>query len=432
MAERALKNQGTYICAINLFWLDMMRSATPGVPLSRQRVEALATHVFGDGVAAPPPFVKKLLECQALHVAAPMPDCPAGLQMISPDEYCHCILAACAQQLPKHKDRWEIILRSIPCVFSDVPSEKLWVQSWNNRNEISQEFESLSRTALQTSVEVALLKARADKDLNRTLKSDEFSQWLKDEGLKKATNQQEMSKNLIDTALYVYKRIQTDDVAAPIKALENLYGTSSCFNQMTLLHGVLSKPAPQHMPFVVQSIQDWIMRKKVEMSELTKGTLLGDKHVCGYVTLFEYKHQVLNHWITVVVPRAKILEKDRVAIQRALANHQACEQYMWGDDLAWQGSLLPSSLDCLDFLEARMIFKSSSCVFNLRLFLCLCALARSWCMTANSTTFCDLLPARRKAQKKFWIWMERLKAGRLLSVNVKTNWSLPKWQPKGS
>ena len=55
------------------------------------------------------------------------------------------------------------------------------------------------------------------------------------------------------------------------------------------------------------------MRKKVEMSELTKGTLLGDKHACGFVSLFEYKHQVLNHWITVVVPRAKILEKDRVA-----------------------------------------------------------------------------------------------------------------------
>ena len=94
MAERALQNQGSYICAINLFWLDFMRSSTPGVPLNRQQVLALAGHVFGDGVAAPPPFVKRLLECQSPHVVVPMPAMPSGLVMISPDEFCHCILAA--------------------------------------------------------------------------------------------------------------------------------------------------------------------------------------------------------------------------------------------------------------------------------------------------------------------------------------------------
>ena len=204
MAVRALGNQAAYLAAVNLLWIDFTRSACPGVPLSRKRVLQLAEFMYPDEVV--PAFVKKTFEVLAAGTEQDQQKQPQGLLLLSPDEYGHAILAACAAQLPKNKERWEIILRSVPCMFSLVPPENVWIASWNNRNEITQEYESLSRSALQTATEIALLKHRADLEKCRTLKTDEFAQWLKEQGLKKATSQQDMSKNFLDSALFVAKK----------------------------------------------------------------------------------------------------------------------------------------------------------------------------------------------------------------------------------
>ena len=172
-----------------------------------------------------------------------------------------------------------------------------------------------------------------------------------EESIKPARHEQESDRERV----VCVQKIQSADVAVPIRDLENKYGAQSCFNQMTLLFGILNKPASQHLSFVVRSIHDWLMREKLDMADLTKTTLLGNNHVVGYVTLFEYKHEVLQHWISVVIPRAKLFNKDRVCIQQALENHEACEKYMWGKEVAWQGTLLASSLDCLEFLEAGVV-----------------------------------------------------------------------------
>ena len=142
---------------------------------SRKRVELLADYLFS-GQDGYPAFVKKLLEVQVPRMEK-MPVQPSALVMISPDEYAHAILAGAARTLPQHKERWSIVLRSVPCCFSTTADEELWIAAWNNRNEIAQEYESLSRSALQTATEVTLLKERADKDMCRTLKNEEFADW---------------------------------------------------------------------------------------------------------------------------------------------------------------------------------------------------------------------------------------------------------------
>ena len=347
-AGKAISNQGSYICAINLFWLDFVRSSCPGVPLSRKRVEQLADYLFGQGDGYPG-FIKKLLEVQVPRVDK-MPEQPSALVMISPDEYAHAILAGAARVLPKHKDRWNTILRSVPCCFTNIAEEQLWTAAWNNRNEITQEYESLSRTALQTASEVTLLKQRADKDMCRTLKADEFSEWLKKAGLRKASSQQDMSANLINSALIVGRRLQGDEVV-PIREIENRYRTRSCFNDMTKLHGICTKVSPGSIGFVIRSIHDWIMRCKIENEDVSKKALFGDNHTCGLVTLFEFKLNLLDHWVVSVMPRAKILEKDRMAIKKALEHHEQCNRMMWGRDVAWQGSLQRSSQEALQFIE---------------------------------------------------------------------------------
>ena len=110
MAERALGNQNLYIAAGNLFWLDFLKSQAPGVPLRRQAVQQLGEFLW-PASQVKPAFLVKLLEVEAPK--GNMPTTPSGLSMLSPEGYAHAALYAAARDLPKHKDEWAIVLRSV-------------------------------------------------------------------------------------------------------------------------------------------------------------------------------------------------------------------------------------------------------------------------------------------------------------------------------
>ena len=55
-AERALNNQGNYIAGCNIFALDLLKSATPRVPLNRRSVQMLADFVWPQGSLEKPTF----------------------------------------------------------------------------------------------------------------------------------------------------------------------------------------------------------------------------------------------------------------------------------------------------------------------------------------------------------------------------------------
>ena len=208
----------------------------------------------------------------------------------------------------------------------------------------------MSRSALQTTAEVTLLKERADTDMCRTLKNEEFADWLKRAGLRKASSQQDMSATLINSALQVGKHLQGDEVVPIIRDIENKnkYGTKSCFNDMTKLHSICTKVSPNSIGFVIRCIHDWITRGKIEHEDISKKALLGHS---GLLTLFEVKLNLLDYWVVSVMPRAKILEKDRLAIKKALESHEQCREMVWGRDVPWQGTLQRSSQETLQFIE---------------------------------------------------------------------------------
>ena len=119
-------------------------------------------------VAGKPGQVKPAFLVKLLEVEAPkgnMPTTPSGLSMLSPEGYAHAALYAAARDLPKHNDEWAIVLRSVPLAFVVLPDAQndTWVYAWNARNIITEEFESLSRTAFQLSTEIALMKKRLEK-----------------------------------------------------------------------------------------------------------------------------------------------------------------------------------------------------------------------------------------------------------------------------
>lgn len=108
-AKVALEVHGSYIASCNLYWLDMWKNPAPGVPLSRDRIAALAKFYFPDDRNNN--FFQKLLEVQ-VDVGA-LTEKPSGLVVISPLEIIHAIVLKAAEQLGRDgvtaacKDSWK-------------------------------------------------------------------------------------------------------------------------------------------------------------------------------------------------------------------------------------------------------------------------------------------------------------------------------------
>jgi len=80
-----------------MYWLDSWKNPAPGVPLSRARVQQLASFYFPENRSNN--FFQKLVEVQV--DAATLTDKPAGLVVISPLEILHAIFLKAAEDLGK-------------------------------------------------------------------------------------------------------------------------------------------------------------------------------------------------------------------------------------------------------------------------------------------------------------------------------------------
>ena len=286
---------------------------------------------------------------------------PLERMRISPEGYIHALLLACARDLPRNLDTWKIVLKSVPCAFTKGegwnPPGDVWIRAWNSRNKISQAYESLSRTAFQTCMEMELMsvKSKIEAELARSLTAAELVQELKNRGLKKASSQDEMTVNLVTHGLLIAERMQGEGMMIPLRTLEEQYGTSSCLNKMGLLYALVSKPSNQQRVWVMQSLFHYILTKLVSNEDVTKGYLLGDKNSASMISLWELKALVWDQMLGYMLAKAKLVDKDIIDIivlRQVLASHEAYRARMLGGDVAWQGQLAQSSLEALAVVEA--------------------------------------------------------------------------------
>eukprot|EP00435_Cladocopium_sp_Y103_P000049 s2839_g1.t1 len=96
-AQAALSSHGVYRASISIWWVNPLASPTPGVPMSRRRVEDLAEFYYGSE-GEPRFHTDRMIE-----VGVAKSDCdtdrPSGLQMVSPEEVLHATFCGCAKAI---------------------------------------------------------------------------------------------------------------------------------------------------------------------------------------------------------------------------------------------------------------------------------------------------------------------------------------------
>ena len=162
--KTALSRRGTYIAGFNFFWLDLLRSPTPGIPLSRERVRELANFMFQDG----PTALKKPIGVAVSSADFPVEANRGSLLMITPEEKAHAILLKVAEDIrqgAKRSKQWKLVLLSVP-VYIDVivKEEQLQWEAFNARQLVFQEHWTMTRTAQQQCFEVVAVKTGLQRE----------------------------------------------------------------------------------------------------------------------------------------------------------------------------------------------------------------------------------------------------------------------------
>ena len=95
VAKHTLELHHVYRSSMSLFSLNLLGSPTPGIPMSRRRVLDMASFYFPEG--APAYMTGRMVEVYVDRNS--LSDRPENLQMVSPEEIVHSLIAACAQAI---------------------------------------------------------------------------------------------------------------------------------------------------------------------------------------------------------------------------------------------------------------------------------------------------------------------------------------------
>ena len=80
-----------------------------------------------------------------------------------------------SDQWKEWREKWRCVLLSTPCAFSEIARSEFWKHAFNKRQSCLQDHESLTRTAMQSSMEIAAMKTIAEAQLGKKLSTPALS-----------------------------------------------------------------------------------------------------------------------------------------------------------------------------------------------------------------------------------------------------------------
>ena len=355
----ALRSRGTYISGFNFFWLDLVRSVTPGIPLSRERVRELAAWMFREG----PVPIKKALGVVVSNADFPVLAHKGSLLMITPEERAHAILMKVASDIrdngAKLSQEWKKVLLSVPVYIDVIPKEeKVQWEAFNARQAILQEHWTMARTAQQQCYEVVSVKNSLQKDLGRQPSKKEISDKFRQNAKMAAGNKDDFSENFVKDALNVYDKVLCIPALSQILVdQEKRDGQHALWNHMGKLSVLALKTVDyEERKWVMDALEDLQINSGYSSEDLSRNILQGDRSHVGIIPLLTFKYKVLSRWVGFWFTAIGLRPEDVVVLQERTRLHSSCfaaAAVPPGADYSWLGRLKPSAVAAFRLLEAR-------------------------------------------------------------------------------
>ncbi len=242
------KDGGSYVCGINLAWLDFTWTATPGIPIRMAAVRQIRDVVF----QTPKPI-------EQIHVAVPSPNFDVthhkgALNRVSPEEITSAFILAVARDIVnKEPDdvikKWKQHMRSTTCRFVVLPNQ--WKRYWYalaRREEVDHTYRAVVRSCYQRVHEVVRMMDRMRQKMPESQVTAPRVEAEYKENLQNMNKNSSaaITANFVDVAMTVAKRmVAVPEIAQILQKMDESAAANpdffNPFNSHTRLQAMIDK-----------------------------------------------------------------------------------------------------------------------------------------------------------------------------------------------
>ena len=366
----------SYIAGINFFWMDLVGSLAPFIPLSECRVRKLIPLTCPDNT-------KQFKE--TVEVAVDFSDGNAltkgALVRITPDEIVHAKVFSTADYINTFKEKGEDIpshikkqilrsLLSVPCRFLRIDKHDLrYTAMLLIRRRIAGIGEIVKLTARQEIYNIHGFKMRKEfqrAPMGAGAIAQFYEKHLADSGA------DPVSKTTVDQALTVHDRIfSIPAVEKVIADYDDTLGQASPFNSISRLQEVVYRGKTQDkIEWFVLYLKDNIDSKKIDITDITKTTIKqGTKTSISDIALIQLKvkNYLLGKWLETIY----IMPEIKATLRTIFVSH-ASYRTMWNPlqgqvDTTFVYSWCAGSKKILELIELIVFSDDPTCDERLRI-----------------------------------------------------------------
>jgi hypothetical protein len=253
----ALTSQGKYKCGANLFWVNQLWSASPGIPMNPTAVQRLSSYYLD----APGPVPMDLI------IAVPHPgfkphEHKGGMQCVSPDEVRIAYVGAVAravqdcneavaggltpaiiETLTEKVKQWRHHALSCTFEFRVLGSEDdIYFAAVNLREKLVTDYSTLAVSAYQRIFQVMSIKARKEEILGPLSAARVVEEFNKHAQL--AADSEPVTVDSMNAILAIHQHVlKIPEIVAVIEQCEQRFLLKSPFNSITKLHIIIARNA---------------------------------------------------------------------------------------------------------------------------------------------------------------------------------------------
>jgi hypothetical protein len=205
--QTAMKTHNTYTCGCNLFWSRFDFSPNPGVPIRMTAIDTLMNFYFAKPGPMPRPVIISISDLGTDPLTH-----RGALHAISPEEIRCAMLFAMARDVTRGAPiddlkSWRCHALSVTTTFVfHATSDDMYFAACQLRENMGQDHESMSRTALQRVYEIARFR-ETQLRVHGPGAGTAQAVFKAYERVKTAGNQQPYSQTAIDSSLTIMNRM---------------------------------------------------------------------------------------------------------------------------------------------------------------------------------------------------------------------------------
>jgi hypothetical protein len=360
----SMRTAKQYQAGSNIFWTDIMSSASRGVPYRPKSILDLMNFnypldedlTFFDGT------IIVAVDASDYDIKGNF----GALQIVSPEEEVHAAILACSEDIlgGASDDRmkaWRRVFLSATMRFIVVPHDQRQFKNMFFRNLIVQKHATLARTTFQQICEISQFKELQEAKFQRTLTAAAIANTFNSE-CARAECQDELTQTFVDSALTVWDRALCHaEVMRIVRSFDNSFAHHSIFNDISKLQTIVYKAkTPEMICWAFLCFEDAFRHNFIPKSGVALRDIQGygqGRQGKGIIDEFAYKYELLaflrNDWLGTLAIKTDLKDTIRkVCIDHATIRKACgCRGFAEDVDLTWKAGWSPASDKALEIIE---------------------------------------------------------------------------------